>query len=117
MILTRTIDLTRESIVDENSRLVRLSFSSEEPVTRASFFSDPWVEVLGHADGEADLERLNSSAPVLYNHDRTERDNRIGVVERAWIEDGRGHAEIRLSGVVARGLVWRSALLPAVQRR
>lgn len=29
-LLTRTIDLTRESIVDEESRLVRLSFSSEE---------------------------------------------------------------------------------------
>lgn len=76
---------------------MRLSFSSEEPVTRQSFFSDPWIEVLGHGAGEADLERLNNSAPVLYNHDRSERSNRIGVVERAWIENGRGHAEIRLS--------------------
>ncbi len=97
MILTRTIDLTRESIIDEDSRLVRLSFSSEEPVTRASFFSEPWVEVLGHGAGEADLQRLNSSAPLLYNHDRSERDNRIGVVERAWLENNRGHAEVRLS--------------------
>jgi hypothetical protein len=96
-ILTRTIDLTRESIIDENSRLVRLSFSSEEPVTRQSFFSDAWIEVLGHDKGELDLERLNTSAPVLYNHDRSEGQNRIGVVERAWIEDGKGHAEIRLS--------------------
>lgn len=96
-ILTRTIDLNRESIVDEESRLVRLSFSSEEPVTRQSFFSDPWIEVLGHHNGEPDLSRLNNSAPVLYNHDRTERENRIGVVERAWVENGRGNAEIRLS--------------------
>ena len=79
-LLTRTIDLTRESIVDEESLLVRLSFSSEEPVTRQSFFSEPWIEVLGHDKDEADLERLNSSAPLLYNHDRSERDNRIGVV-------------------------------------
>lgn len=96
-VLTRTIDLTRESIVDEESRLVRLSFSSEEPVTRQSFFSDPWIEVLGHERSEVDLERLNNSAPVLYNHDRSERSNRIGVVERAWVEGGRGYAEIRLS--------------------
>lgn len=96
-ILTRTIDLTRESIIDEESRLVRLSFSSEEPVTRASFFSDPWIEVLGHERSEVDLQRLNNSAPVLYNHDRNERGSRIGVVERAWIENGRGYAEIRLS--------------------
>lgn len=96
-ILTRTLELTSRSIVDAESRLVRLSFSSEEPVTRQSFFSDAWVEVLGHADGEVDLERLNSSAPVLYNHDRSEGANRIGVVERAWLENGRGYAEIRLS--------------------
>lgn len=96
-ILTRTAELASQSIVDEESRLVRLSFSSEEPVTRQSFFSDPWVEVLGHEKSEADLSRLNNSAPVLYNHDRSERENRIGVVERAWLENGRGYAEIRLS--------------------
>ena len=76
---------------------MRLSFSSEEPVTRASFFSEPWIEVLGHERSEVDLQRLNNSAPVLYNHDRSERGNRIGVVERAWVEGGRGYAEIRLS--------------------
>lgn len=96
-ILTRQIDLTRESIVDTESRLVRLSFSSEEPVTRQSLFGDAWVEVLGHAAEEVDFSRLNNAAPVLYNHDRSERENRIGVVERAWIENGRGYAEIRLS--------------------
>lgn len=96
-ILTRTIDLTSRSIVDTESRLVRLSFSSEEPVTRQSLFGDAWVEVLGHAAEEVDFSRLNNAAPVLYNHDRSERENRIGVVERAWIENGRGYAEIRLS--------------------
>ncbi|MEZ5690487.1 MAG: Mu-like prophage major head subunit gpT family protein [Rickettsiales bacterium] len=96
-ILTRTAELASRSVVDEESRLVRLSFSSEEPVTRQSFFSEPWVEVLGHEKSEVDLSRLNNSAPVLYNHDRSERENRIGVVERAWIENGRGYAEIRLS--------------------
>lgn len=95
--LTRIADLSERSIVDENSRLVRLSFSSEEPYTRNSFFSEPWTEVLGHDKAEVDLSRLNNSAPLLYNHDRSERDNRIGVVERAWIENGRGVAEVRLS--------------------
>ena len=53
--------------------------------------------MLGHEGTEVDLERLNNSAPLLYNHDRSERDNRIGVVERAWLENGRGYAEVRLS--------------------
>ncbi len=96
-LLTRQIDLNRDSIIDPESRLVRLSFSSEEPVTRQSFFSEPWIEVLGHGNGEVDFERLNNSAPLLYNHDRSERENRIGVVERAWVEKGRGYAEVRLS--------------------
>jgi len=53
--------------------------------------------VLGHEKSEVDLERLNNSAPLLYNHDRSQRDNRIGVVERAWLENGRGYAEVRVS--------------------
>ena len=53
--------------------------------------------MLGHEGTEVDLERLNNSAPLLYNHDRSERDNRIGVIERAWLENGRGYAEVRLS--------------------
>lgn len=96
-ILTRTLELTSRSILDAESRLVRLSFSSEEPVTRQSFFSDPWVEILGHENSEVDLARLNNGAPVLYNHDRSEGANRIGVVERAWLENGRGYAEVRFS--------------------
>jgi HK97 family phage prohead protease len=105
--LTRTADLSERSIVDENSRLVWLSFSSEEPYTRQSFFSEPWTEVLGHEKAEVDLQRLNNSAPLLYNHDRSERDNRIGVVERAWIENGRGYAEVRLSKRADNEGIWQ----------
>lgn len=105
--LTRIADLSERSIVDENSRLVRLSFSSQEPYTRNSFFSEPWTEVLGHDKSEMDLSRLNNSAPLLYNHDRSERDNRIGVVERAWIENGRGIAEVRLSKRADNEGIWQ----------
>ncbi|MFD2112577.1 prohead protease/major capsid protein fusion protein [Thiorhodococcus fuscus] len=82
---------------DAEKRTIRVSFSSELPVLRASWWDDPWLETLGHDDGEADLERLNANAPVLYNHDRWDRDNRIGVVENAWIDKGRGYADIRIS--------------------
>lgn len=105
--LTRISDVCERSIVDENSRLVRLSFSSEEPYTRNNFFSEPWTEVLGHEKAEVDLSRLNNSAPLLYNHDRSMRDNRIGVVERAWIENGRGVAEVRLSKRTDNEGIWQ----------
>ena len=91
--LTRQFSLEYNAIVDEDSRLVRLSFSSEEPYTRQPMFSDAWVEVLGHEIAEANLTRLNNSGIVFYNH----RGERIGVIERAWIESKRGFAEIRFS--------------------
>ena len=95
--LSRDFVIRAEGVVDEELRTVEVSFSSEEPVLRRSFFSDPWQEVLGHNDDEVNLVRLNKAAPVLYNHDRMDGKNRIGVVERAWLEAGRGRAILRMS--------------------
>ena len=69
-----------------NERKFVLSFSSEEPYER--YFG---VEILSHAEGALDLTRLNTIGCVLYNHNR---DKVIGKVLRAWVEDGRGNAEI-----------------------
>lgn len=69
-----------------NERKFVLSFSSEEPYDR-------WwgTEILSHTEGALDLTRLNSIGVVLYNHNR---DKVIGKILRAWVEDGRGKAEI-----------------------
>ena len=83
-------------VIDEDKRLIQVSFSSEREVKRVPFFGKPWIEVLGHNAGEVDLSRLNDGATVHYNHSRTRQD-RIGVVESAKIEGGRGHAVLRLS--------------------
>ena len=48
-------------------------------------------EILDHKDGAMDMTRLTEMGVVLYNHNR---DNVIGKVTRAWIEDGKGRAEI-----------------------
>lgn len=68
------------------SRTFQLSFSSEEPYDR-------WFgpEILDHSDGAVDLERLNSMGVLLYNHNR---DAVVGRIDRAWVEDGRGEAEV-----------------------
>jgi hypothetical protein len=96
--LTRAASLDDNSILDEEERRVRLSFSSEEPYTRSSWFDEPWIETLGHDSAEVDMSRLAAGgAPLLYNHSSHGRDNHIGVVERAWIEGGRGYAEVRFS--------------------
>lgn len=96
--LTREAGISSDSIISEEERRVKLSFSSEEPYVRSSWFDDPWVEILGHNKSEVDMGRLSTGgAPLLYNHASHGRDNHIGVVEKAWIENGRGYAEVRFS--------------------
>ena len=80
---TATIEL-REG--EPDSRRLTLSFSSEEPYTR---WGAP--EILDHSPDAVDLTRLNSIGCLLFNHSR---DKVIGKVIRAWIEGGRGLAEI-----------------------
>lgn len=85
-----------------DSTMLTLSFSSETPYTRSSWFDEPWVEILGHNADEVDLSRLNAGAPLLANHDRyssgeTSPLASIGVVERAWLDGQIGRAEVRLS--------------------
>lgn len=69
-----------------NERKFLLSFSSELPYER-------WwgSEILDHSDGCVDLTRLNEIGCVLFNHDR---DQVLGKISRAWIESGRGCAEV-----------------------
>lgn len=72
--------------VEGKERTFRLSFSSEEPYER-------WygTEILDHAGGAVDLSRLNTIGVLLFNHDR---DEIIGRVDSAWVENGRGEAEV-----------------------
>lgn len=71
---------------DRDERTFRLSFSSEEPYNR-------WFgpEILDHTDGCVDFSRLDSNPVVLFNHNR---DVILGRINRAWVENGRGEAEI-----------------------
>ena len=69
-----------------NERKFILSFSSEEPYQRY------WgTEILDHNPEAVDLTRLNEMGVLLFNH---ERDRVIGKINRAWIENQRGCAEV-----------------------
>ena len=76
----RTIDLSKHSYLDEESRVVRVGVSSEEPVER-SF----GMEVLGHSAGDINMEFINSGrAPLLLDHDMTKQ---IGVIEEFKLDE------------------------------
>jgi len=67
-----------------NGRRFELSFSSEEPYDR-------WwgTEILSHAEGAVNLDRLNSIGVLLFNHNR---DKVIGKIINAEIKELRGKA-------------------------
>ncbi len=69
-----------------NERKFILSFSSEEPYER-------WwgIEILDHSPDAVDLTRLNEIGCLLFNHNR---DAVIGKINRAWLENNRGCAEV-----------------------
>ena len=69
-----------------NERKFTLSFSSEEPYER--WFG---LEILDHAPGAVDLQRINEIGCLLFNHNR---DAVIGKVNRAWLDGSRAYAEV-----------------------
>lgn len=85
----RGLSVTGVRVMDEQSRTVELSFSSEVDVTRWD-----WIEVLGHDAKEVRMEWLSSgNAALLLDHDWTKQ---IGVIESATIgKDRKGRAVVR----------------------
>lgn len=80
------------------TRTVRVMWSAGARVLRYDWWEGEYfVEELDMGAEACDLTRLNGGAPVLDSHQRYELDNVVGVVERAWIENGEGYADIRLS--------------------
>ena len=103
--LYREASIRADGIVDEEARIVDLSFSSEDPYLRSSYFDEPWFEVLGHKRGEVDLQRLNTGGTLHYNHNRT-RDDRLGKVVSASIKGHRGQARVQFSASPRVDDVW-----------
>ncbi len=64
---------------------------------RGGFFVEPYFEELEVSDKAVRLERLNAGAAVLDTHGQYRLQDQFGVVERAWLADGRGVATLRLS--------------------
>jgi HK97 family phage major capsid protein/HK97 family phage prohead protease len=96
---TREASFAPEGL-DAKARTCELSFSSEMPVERGGY-----MEVLSHAPGDVDLQRLNDSHPLLLNHDP---ERQIGVVHTAAVgADKRGRAVVRFSKSPLGEEIWK----------
>ena len=76
----RSGEITRD-LINEESRTVEFSFSSEFPVER--FFG---FEILDHSPGSVRLGRMQTGGPVLVDHDPSDH---VGVVESISIDSDR----------------------------
>jgi hypothetical protein len=83
---------------DAASRSVDLIFTTGAEVMRSDWWSgERWIEALDVTPEAMDLSRLNARAPLLNSHSSYDLADVIGVVERAWIEGGKGYARVRFS--------------------
>ncbi|MBF0602145.1 MAG: peptidase U37 [Nitrospirae bacterium] len=88
--------------MNAEARTVNVVWSTGAAVRRTDWMRDKvYDETLSLAPEHVHLEALNAGAPLLANHDRSNLESIIGVVERAWIANGplgfEGHATVRFS--------------------
>lgn len=97
--------------VDREARTVELTFYSGAPVFRSPWFDDPYELEFEVSRKAAKLGRLNLGAPLIDSHRTYGGVGAIlGVVEKAWIEDGQARAKVRFSKRDDVEPVWQDVL-------
>lgn len=91
---------------DAETRTIEVVWSSGAAVKRYDWWADEEFYEQLDLQG-ANLDRLNSGAPVLNSHSSGDLSNVIGVVERAWIDGNEGRAQLRLSDRADVEPIWR----------
>lgn len=80
-----------------DDRTVEMTWSAGARTLRVSAFEGPITEELSMDPLHIRMDRLQSGAPLLKDHDMTSIESVIGVVERAWIANGEGRAVVRFA--------------------
>lgn len=91
---------------DVENRTIEVVWSSGAAVKRYDWWADEEFYEQLDLQG-ANLDRLNSGAPVLNSHASHGLSNVIGVVERAWIDGKEGRAQLRFSEREDVEPIWR----------
>lgn len=86
----------RPSSANAESRTVEVVWTTGADVTRQDPRSGAFFTERLHVPG-ANLDRLRAGAPLLDSHETQGVRNQLGVVDDAWIEQGRGVARVRFS--------------------
>lgn len=98
--------ITPES-VDADKRSVDVIFYTGAKVQRYNWELGQYWLTLDLKPGAVRLDRLNNGAPVLDTHSDWSLSDVIGVVEKGWIEDGKGKATFRFSERAEVEPIWK----------
>lgn len=92
--LTRELNISTDTVFKDT--IIEISCASDSPYFRVDEDGETgYYEVLEISDQAIDFSRLvDEKSPLLLEHDP---DKQIGVVEKAWIEDGKLKANVRFS--------------------
>jgi len=93
--------------IDVDKRTAIVVFSTGARVKRSGFFGPDFFEELSMKKSSIRMERMKQGAPLLNNHASGSLEDSIGVVEKAWIEDGKGFAKVRFSERESVEPIWK----------
>ena len=85
------------SSFDAEANTVEVIASTGAKVRRSPFFEEAYIEKLEMSQKAVILDRFNSGAPVLMNHNASDVRDQLGVVESSRIEEGKLISVLRLS--------------------
>lgn len=91
--------------IDREKRTIDVVFTTGHMGRRRGWLED-WNEGLEVSERAIRLDRLNGGAPVLDVHRAYDQKNVIGVVERAWVQGGKGHATLRFDTSQEADAIW-----------
>ena len=83
--------------VNKKERTAEVCWSTGAKVLRSNILGKRYFEELSLQEGHVNLDRLNDGAAVLNSHRGGSLSDQIGVVEKAWLDEGKGFAKIRFS--------------------
>ena len=96
--------------VDEEARTVEVVFSTGAVVPHFMNTPEGWRQVRTRVrieDAALRLDRLNAGAAVLDGHHEFSSGDVIGVVEKAWVADGKALATLRFSAAPEVEPIWQ----------
>lgn len=85
------------SSIDKDKRTIDVVFATEREVMMYNWNIGLFREILICDSNAGDLSRLNNGAPLCDTHDTSSVKNGLGVVVRAWFDNGVGRATVRFS--------------------